>query len=522
LFVRAWINHDEWARAGMKSFEPDMSLKEPEPIMPLAEAVRQRHPRGLYTLFFTEMWERCSYYGMRALLVLFMVDAARGGMGMDDKTATAIYGLYTAAVYLMALPGGWLADRLWGAQRAVWYGGIVIALGHFTLAIPRPEAFYLGLILVAVGSGILKPNMSTLVGDLYPEGGSRRDAGFTIFYMGVNLGAFIGPMICSTLGEKVDWHYGFGAAGVGMVLGLIQFRLSQRSLGEAGTRRGDETPLRAHERILLYGGTAVALLVIGVGLAGGLRLDAVKLAHGMTSVIVGIAAVYFAYLFLFAGLGKVEKERVGVILVLFVASALFWAGFEQAGSSFNLFAERFTDRYVKLFNYEVPTGWYQSLGAIFIIVFAPLFAWMWVWLARRHLDPSIPVKFALGLLLLALGFVVMAGAARVVAAGQKAVPMWLIMTYLIHTFGELCLSPVGLSSVTKLSPRRYVGQMMGIWFLATSLGNLLAGLVAGEFKPDGVQHWSALYLKILILPAAAGVLLILFARPIRRLMVGVK
>jgi POT family proton-dependent oligopeptide transporter len=478
------------------------------------------HPRGLYTLFFTEMWERFSYYGMRALLVLFMVDKVRGGMGMDDKTATSIYGLYTAAVYLMSLPGGWLADRILGAQRAVWYGGIIIAIGHFTLAIPRNDTFYLGLVFVVIGSGILKPNMSAMVAELYPEGGARRDAGFTIFYMGVNLGAFIGPLICSTLGEKINWHYGFGAAGVGMVLGLIQFRLSRRLLGSAGLQRGNDRPLNAVERVGLTGVIAVAVAVVGLSMAGIVKLNPPALARGMTTVILGIGVLYFVSVFLFCGLNKVEKERVAVILVLFFSSALFWSGFEQAGSSFNLFAERMTNRH--WLGHEIPAGWYQALGPIFIIVFAPVFAWLWVRLARRNLDPSIPVKFAFGLLLLASGFLVMAGAAKMAAAGNQAAPTWLITTYLLHTFGELCLSPVGLSSVTKLAPRKLVGQMMGIWFLATSLGNLIAGLLAGEFKPETVNQWPALYLKIIILPAIAGVLLIVFSRPIKRWMVGVK
>jgi len=242
----------------------------------------------------------------------------------------------------------------------------------------------------------------------------------------------------------------------------------------------------------------------------------------MAYVILAIAVAFFAYVFLFCHLTRVEKERVGVILVLFLTSALFWAGFEQAGSSFNLFAERYTMRYLDWFHYEVPAAWFQALGPVFIISFAPLFAWLWVWLARRQLEPSIPVKFALGLLLLGGGFVVMAGAAKIAAQGQHAWPTWLITTYLIHTFGELCLSPVGLSSVTKLAPRKLVGQMMGIWFLATSLGNLLAGLLAGEFKPETIHAWPSMYLKIIILPAAAGALLILFSKPIKRLMVGVK
>ena len=497
---------------------------EPERVSrpPAATAAAIGHPRGLYTLFFTEMWERFSYYGMRAMLVLFMVDAVRGGMGLTDKMATSIYGIYTSTVYLMSLPGGWLGDRLLGAQRAVWYGGIVIALGHFTLAIPRTETFYLGLLLVVVGSGTLKPNMSAMVGELYPEGGARRDAGFTIFYMGVNLGAATGPFVCSALGEKINWHLGFAAAGVGMVFGLIQFRFSRHLLGAAGVVRGHDLPLNRWERAGLVIAIAAVAVFITLSLAGVIRFDPVAIARSMTYAIVAIGLIYFVYVFLFCGLDKVEKERVSVIIVLFLASAFFWAGFEQAGSSFNLFAERYTARYLSLFNYEVPAGWFQSLGAVFIIAFAPVFAWIWVRLARRNLDPSIPVKFALGLLLLAIGFVVMAAAAAVVAGGHKAAPTWLIMTYLIHTFGELCLSPVGLSSVTKLAPRRLVGQMMGTWFLATSLGNLTAGLLAGGFKADDLKSWPTLYLQIAIAPAIAGILLVFLARPIKRLMIGVR
>jgi len=439
---------------------------------------------------------------------------------MDDTTATAIYGLYTAAVYLMSLPGGWLADRILGAQRAVWYGGIIIALGHFTLALPITQTFYLGLVFVVIGSGILKPNMSTLVGELYPEGGTRRDAGFTIFYMGVNLGAFIGPMVCGWLAVKMGWHWGFGAAGVGMVLGLIQFKLSRHMLAGAGVERGNPRPLHIVERFGLLGSVLAVVLVVGFGMAGVLKFNPVAIGKVMAYVILAIAVIFFVWAFLFCGLTRIEKERVGVILVLFIASALFWAGFEQAGSSFNLFAERNTVR--ELGGFEVPAAWFQALGPVFIIALAPVFAWLWVWLGRRNLDPSIPVKFAFGLLLLAAGFVVMAGAAKVVAGGNQALPTWLITTYLVHTFGELCLSPVGLSSVTKLAPRKLVGQMMGIWFLATSFGNLLAGLVAGEFQEDNVAGGPTLYLKFTILPVIAGVLLMVCAKPIKRWMEGVR
>jgi len=303
-------------------------------------------------------------------------------------------------------------------------------------------------------------------------------------------------------------------------LGLIQFKLSRRLLARVGVERGNPNPLHVVERAGLIGGIVAAVLAVALGMAGVVKYNPVAMAQGMAYVILAIAVLYFSWVFLLSGLTKIEKERVGVILVLFLASALFWAGFEQAGSSFNLFAERNTVR--DLGGFEVPAAWFQALGPVFIITFAPAFAWFWVWLARRNLDPSIPLKFAYGLLLLAAGFVVMAGAAKMIAAGNKALPTWLIMTYLLHTFGELCVSPVGLSSVTKLAPRKLVGQMMGVWFLATSLGNLLAGLLAGEFKEDSMTGWPMLYLKITILPVLAGVLLVLFARPIKRWMEGVK
>ncbi|MBB5353151.1 POT family proton-dependent oligopeptide transporter [Haloferula luteola] len=478
----------------------------------------ERHPRGLMTLFFTEMWERFSYYGMRALLVLFMVDAVRsGGMGLDDKTATAIYGLYTAVVYLMSLPGGWLGDRLLGARRTVSYAALLITLGHFTLAVPTTQAFYLGLVFVAVGSGFLKTNMSTLVADLYPEGGTRRDAGFTLFYMGVNLGAFLGPLACGKLAAVWGWHAGFAAAGVGMVFGWIQFHFTRHHLKDAGEHPSHPGPLHLLERTGAIGLTGLALAILILGLTGRVTPDPIAIAQSASYLITGIAAAYFAYLFFFAGLDRSEKGRIGMILLLFLSSALFWAGFEQAGSSFSLFAERFTLREFSFLDEPIPAAWFQSLGPIMVIAFAPLFAALWIGLSRHRLNPSIPVKFGIALLLLAAGFLVMRGAASRLLIHGQVMPTWLIATFLLHTFGELCLSPVGLSSVTQLAPRRLVGQMMGVWFLATSLGNLLAGLLAGEFHEDTVAHWPALYLQCSIFPVAAGVLLIVFARKLRRL-----
>ncbi|MEM7612331.1 MAG: peptide MFS transporter [Pseudomonadota bacterium] len=486
------------------------------------------HPRGLSTLFFTEMWERFSYYGMRALLVLFMTNqVVTGGLGFDDRTATAIYGLYTAAVYLVALPGGWIADRLLGAQRSVWFGGIIIMTGHFVLAVPTIEAFFLGLVLVVLGTGLLKPNISAIVGELYAQNDARRDAGFTIFYMGINLGAAFGPLVCSTLGEseRFGWHYGFAAAGVGMLLGLIQFKLSAKHLGDAGrlpSTTGDAAKDAAQQRKGWVGvGIAMGFitLLVGAALTGVIQFDAASLATVMTYVIVSVAAVYFVYMLFFAGLDPVEKKRMIVIIILFFAAAMFWSGFEQAGSSLNLFAERYTDRMIGSF--EIPAGWFQSLNAVFIIILAPFYAAAWVALAKRNLEPSTPFKFALGLIILAMGFLTMVVAAGIVAKGDQALPTWLIMTYLLHTMGELTLSPVGLSATTKLAPKRYVGQMMGIWFLAASLGNLIAGLIAGEFDAENVGAMPDQYMQIVLTTGGAGLLLMLFTKPVRKLMGGV-
>jgi proton-dependent oligopeptide transporter, POT family len=483
------------------------------------------HPAGLSTLFFTELWERFSYYGMRALLVLFMVDQIdKGGMGMDEKSATAIYGLYTAFAYLACLPGGWVADRLLGAQRAVWVGGLIIAAGHFTLAIPSTPTFFLGLVLVVIGTGFLKPNVSAIVGQLYPEGGARRDAGFTIFYMGINMGAFIGPLICSYLGEKVNWHAGFGAAGVGMLAGVIQYRFSVLRLGQAGLRSSarERKPGEGMDPAWypVIGGFAVVAVVVGLAMAGTIKINALSLAQNTTYVIVGLAAAFFIYIFTFGKLNSTERKQTCVIVVLFFASAVFWSGFEQAGSSLNLFADRHTDRMI--FGFEVPAGWFQSLNPFYIIVLAPVFASLWVHLAKRQLDPSMPAKFAFGMVLLALGFLVMVGAAKLVTAGNQAAPYWLILTYLLHTMGELCVSPVGLSSVTKLAPKRFVGQMMGIWFLATSLGNLIAGLAAGRFDPESLNQMPGLFMQIVTVGVGAGLLLLVFTKPIKKLMGNIK
>lgn len=448
------------------------------------------HPRGLSTLFFTELWERFSYYGMRALLVLFMTTAAlEGNPGLDfgEGKAGAIYGLYTFFVYVLALPGGWIADNIWGQRKAVFVGGCIIALGHFTMAGPLiglsdQFSFFVGLLFIAVGTGLLKPNVSTMVGDLYPQGGARRDAGFSIFYMGINLGAFAGPILTGWLGETYNWHYGFSVAGLGMILGLIQYRFGTKYLGDAGLliTKASESELK---RKIRWTYTVVALsflvsVILGIVLLQRLELETI--AAGLGYSVIVIAILFFAYLLIFTDHTALEKKRLIVIFWLFILSAIFWSGFEQAGSSLNLFARDSTNRMMG--GWELPASWLQSVNSTFIIILAPVFGSLWVTLARLQRNPSIPVKFAIGLLGLSAGFFVIAWGAANAQNGSLASPVWLVVMYFLHTVGELSLSPVGLSSITKLAPVGRVGQMMGVWFIGTALGNLFAGLVAGQLE----------------------------------------
>ena len=473
------------------------------------------HPRGLATLFLTEMCERFSFYGMQALLVLFMTDQLRGGFGLDDQTATAIYGLYTAFVYLVALPGGWIADRLWGARRAIFIGGIIIMCGHFVLAVPGTAAFFAGLMLVVFGTGLLKPNVSAIVGELYAQNDPRRDAGFTVFYMGINIGGMAGPIFCGWL-AMYDWRYGFALAGVVMLGGLVQFRLMQGYLGPAGLAPAatPSAPFRLRSWSVIMTVVVAAFALLWAGVNGVVEFDALWLARGTTAVLAVGTFAYFGYLFVAGRLTAMERRRVVVILVLVLASAVFWAGYEQFGSSLNLFAERYTVRQIG--GFEIPTTWFQALGPLFLIALAPFYSMLWLWLARRHLEPSAPAKFALGLLLLGLGFVVMIGAAMFVAAGQQVLPTWLVFTYLFHTMGELALSPVGLSAMTTLAPRRFVGQMMGMWFLCTALGSAAAGLIAGSFDTEALETWPWQYTQIVLITMGCGLVLLLFAKPLRR------
>ena len=489
------------------------------------------HPRGLSTLFFTEMWERFAFYGLRGVLIVFMTAAvSAGGLGFDTGKAGAVYGTYVALVYLLSLPGGWVADRLLGLRKSVLYGGILIMFGQICLAVPGAKLFFPGLALIVLGTGLLKPNVSAIVGDLYGPDDVRRDAGFSIFYMGINLGAFIAPLIVGWLAQSdqfktilsgmgispaTSWNWGFGVGALGMFFGLIQYVLGWKHLGDAGARPGvapeseEGQAARRQFWLGLFGLVAVVALVAFLVMNGTLSVETVT--NGFSWLYAVIVIGFFVWLFAFGTWTKEEYKRLIVIAVLFVGAAIFWSAFEQAASTLNLFARDSTLN--RVFGWEFPSTWFQSVNALMIIVFAPVFAWLWIRLGKR--DPSSPAKFAFGLLFAGLGFVVMVGAAQASANGVLVSPMWLVMTYFLHTVGELCLSPVGLSSMTKLAPDRVKGLMMGVWFLAASMGNLIAGRVAGL-----LERFTAVQIFGFVAAFAIGasVLMFLLVVPIRRMM----
>jgi POT family proton-dependent oligopeptide transporter len=492
------------------------------------------HPSGLSTLFFTEMWERFSYYGSRAILILFMTaPAALGGLGWGVEKAGPIYGTYTAAVYLMTLPGGWVADRVMGLRSSVFWGGVLIMLGQACLAVPHTTAFFFpGLVLIAFGTGLLKPNISALVGQLYREDDARRDAGFSIYYMGINLGAFLAPLIVGWLAQgegfqnilrnagldpTQSWHYGFAFGALGMAFGLLQYMVTGKRLGEAGKGvLGSTTPeaLAEAKRKLWLGtfvvGAVIALLVV-MGVTGVFTVTADGFSRTLDYVLVGVTVAFFIWLFAAGTWTPDERRRLVVIVVLFLGASVFWSAFEQAGSSLNLFAQRQTNNTILGFSY--PASWFQSVNAVFIILLAPVAAWVWIRLGRR--DPSSPAKFSLGLFFVAAGFAVMVIASKSAEAGILVSPMWLLVTYLLHTIGELCLSPVGLSAMTKLAPARVTGLMMGVWFLAASVGNKMAGTVAGFYERLSLP---TIFGTVTLVALFFALVFALLIRPIKRML----
>jgi POT family proton-dependent oligopeptide transporter len=486
------------------------------------------HPRGLATLFFTEMWERFSYYGMRAILILFMTaPLAMGGLGFDSATAGPVYGLYTSMVYLTALPGGWFADRVIGQQRAVLVGGIIIMFGHIALAMEGIPFFLLGLFLVIFGTGLLKPNISTIVGQLYSKDDVRRDSGFSLFYMGINLGGFFAPLVCSFLAQKPwfrahleswgldpnrSWHWGFAAAAVGMLFGIVQYVLGSKYLRGAGKEPGD--PLAPGRRRMALAGL-LAVLIGGAAvlmIAGNSAIAAMATVNAtMAFILLGTSVLFFAWLLTVGSRDRDERKRHLIIFVLFLGAAVFWSAFEQAGSTLNLFAQDSTAR--TLLGIRIEAGQLQSVNSLWIILLAPVFAWLWLKLGKY--EPSTPAKFAYGLFFLALGFAILIPAAQFAAGGGRVSPMWLIMTYLFHTIGELCLSPVGLSAMTKLAPMRYAGLMLGVWFLAASVGNFIGGNVAAFYDAFTTDQ---IFTAVTIFVLACCALLLLVVRPIKRML----
>ena len=453
------------------------------------------HPIGLRTLFLTEMWERMSYYGMRALLVLYMTGAVTGfnpGLGWSQVESQAIYGIYSGMVYFMVVPGGWIADNILGHQKAVLIGALIIALGHFTLAIPIEQTFFLGLIFVVLGTGLLKGNISTIVGQLYDGQDDRRDSGYTIFYMSINIGSTLGFLICSYLGEKIGWHWGFGAAGIGMTFGVIQYIKHRHLLGDAGMHP-NEMPDEKRKKFTNYLKVSLVamFLVIGAGLFGFIVIDPRFFAEQFAYFLTIVAGLYFIYLFLFAGLSASERKNLILLFLLFIGAAAFWSGFDQSAGSLNIFARDYTD--LSVAGYKIPVGWLQFANPIIVVLFAPIFAGIWAQLARKNLDPSLPFKFAIGLLFMALSFFVMIIAVNLAIESSPVGMQWLLLTYLFQTWGELALSPIGLSAFSRYGPKRYMGQMFGLWFLASAIGGVLAGLLGGEALDGGLETISPVF-----------------------------
>ena len=449
------------------------------------------HPKGLFICFATEMWERFSYYGMRALLILYLTKHWQ----FTDAASYLIYGAYTSLVYIMPVFGGMLADQILGSKKAVTYGAILLVFGHLGMTVEsNQQIFYLSLALIVSGVGFLKPNISTMVGALYEEGDPRRDSGFTIFYMGINIGAFTATLLCGYLGEEVGWAYGFGAAGIGMLLGLIIFLWGQKYLEGLAEPPSEKYMTKvsgvSYENWAYISGVIMVLitwfLVQNSQLVG-------QLLGGFGAIFIGAWLLYALF-----KCAPEERDRLIVVGILILFSLIFWALFEQAGSSLNILTDRGVDRVI--FGWEVPASMFQSLNAGFIFTIAPLFALLWIALAKRNMEPSTPIKFSIGIVLVGLGFLVLVYGMQSSEALQTGV-IWIVLIYFLHTLGELCLSPVGLSSVTKLSPQRIVGFMMGMWFFASAAGNYVAGLIAKGTAGDPVMLIAEkIYLQVMFLP----------------------
>jgi POT family proton-dependent oligopeptide transporter len=433
------------------------------------------HPKGLYVLFFTEMWERFSYYGMRAILVLFLIETVSSnnpGFGWSEADALFLYGWYTSLVYIMSIAGGWVADKFWGQKKTVLIGGLLLCFGHGILAVQSPIAFYIGLALIILGVGGLKPNISTMVGGLYEQGDDRRDKGFTIFYIGINLGAFLSALIVGYVGETIGWHYGFGLAGIGMVIGQIVYMFGHRYLKGVGEATKDLNPVELAAK-----------------------------NHPLTSI---------------------EIDRIKVMLISFIIIIVFWGAFEQAGGLMNIYTSQKTDLSlsftIPLLNLNaIPASWFQSVNALFIIILGVPIAGFWYRWKRKGRESSSLFKMAIGVIIMGCGFLFMTAASLQYEAVGKSAMYWLVLAYLFHTVGELCSSPVALSFITKLAPVKYASLMMGAYFAATGVGNFFAGLVGKWSQSAGELE---IFTGIAIFCSVVGLLVILLLKPLKRLTHG--
>lgn len=492
------------------------------------------HPKPLYSIAMTELWERFSFYGIRPLLVLFMsATLISGGLGLSKEEAAAVAGIFGGCIYLAALPGGWLADNYLGQKKAILFGCFIIALGHLSIGLSYFSAslFFLGLALIVIGTGLFKTCSSVIVGMLYKENDPRRDSGFTIFYMGINIGAFFAPLVCGFLQVSYGWHFGFAAGGIGMLIALCIFTFkAQKDLIEfdkkVGIQENWDKPVRDNKNafyVVVIGCLGIAGFIFLV-FTGFININPLSLAKNMLNIILSCSGIYFIYLFFFSSLNQEDKKKLFIFVILFFAAAIFWSVYEQQYTSFNFFADKLTDK--TFFNIEIPTVWFQSLGGGFVIVFAPLFSMLWIFLATRNYELSSLTKFAIGLILASIAFILMALASSHVIelnGGETTVmnmiethqaslasPWWLILSFLFLVLGELCLSPVGLSLMTKIAPNLIKSQVMGLWFVSLSLGNVIAGLIGGQVSEENILDLPALfYTCVLILLVVAMILFIL-------------
>ncbi len=477
------------------------------------------HPKGLFTLFFTEFWERFSYYGMRAILVFYMYyEVSKGGLGLEESSALAIMSIYGSLVYMSGVIGGWLADRVFGTSKAVFYGGILIMLGHIALAVPGSVSmFFVSMVLIVIGTGLLKPNVSTVVGEMYAENDNRRDAAFSIFYMGINLGAFLSPLVVGTVGMDYSFHWGFALAAIGMFLGLVVFMVTKKkSLGLAGTYVAN--PLNAAEK-KKYGiiiGLAVVLLavILGITIPSGLfTLDLFIVLVGFFGILT--PTIYFMVMYHSPKTTATERSRVIAYIPLFIAAVMFWAIQEQGSTILAAYADKRTQ--LDFMGITISPAWFQSLNPLFIIILAPVFAWLWVKLGKRQ--PSIPKKFSFGLLFAGLSFLVILLPAYLGGENSLVSPLWLVLSYFIVVLGELCLSPVGLSATTKLAPDAFSAQTMSLWFLASAAAQAINAQIVKFYTPETEMLYFGTIGGMAIL---LGISLFLLSPKIQEMMKGIK